>query len=253
MMRSDANPLSGIPPVVKNLLIINIAMYVLKIIGPMNMSQMDMDHLFGLHLIGSPLFKPWQLITHMFMHGSTWHLLGNMLGLYMLGARIEYRWGSQRFLVYYLVCGLGAALIYMGWQWFQIKDFLAMLTSAELEQVREMVLTNDLRGIEEAMVPGMTDVGAAWWIPMVGASGAIFGILIAFGMIYPNVELTVLLGFFPVPMKAKWFVILYGAFTLYMGIANNPGDNVAHFAHLGGMLVGFFLVRYWEKKHQHFY
>ena len=240
---------SGLPTVVKNLLIINGLVFLLKLVNPLRGSGIDLDTLLGLHFIGSPLFKPWQILTHMFMHGGFGHILLNMFGLLMLGPRVEYRWGSQRFLKYYLLCGLGSAALYMGWQWFGAREALESLSGADLASVRESVLRGEHEGMVYTFVdPSIQRVYDLWRVPMVGASGALFGVLVAFGMLYPNVELTTFVYFFPVNMKAKWFVIMYAVAELFSGVANVEGDNTAHFAHLGGLIAWFFLVRMYEKK-----
>jgi membrane associated rhomboid family serine protease len=202
-MRYDANPFAGLPVVVKNLLIINVIMFLLKWTGLGNFAGVSMDEHFGLVNFSSPYFRPWQLVTHMFMHGDLLHLAFNMLGLFMLGPPLEYKWGSQRFLTFYMLTGVGAALFYYGVN-FNVNYHL------------------------------------------VGASGAIYGVLLAFGMTFPNVEL--MMFPLPIPIKAKYFVLLYGGITVYQSLQSNPGDNVAHLAHLGGMVVGFLLIRLWRHR-----
>ncbi len=195
-----------LPPVIKNLLIINLIFYLAStIIG--DGAKEFMYRNFALFHYSSPLFKPWQFLTHMFMHGSFSHLLFNMLALWMFGNTIENYFGSKRFLIFYLICGLGAAGLYM-------------LTQTFMGPINPFV-------------------------PMVGASGAIFGLLFAFGYLFPN--MVVYVQFF-IPMKAKYFVAIYAALELYLGIGNSPGDNVAHFAHLGGMLIAFILMKIWNVK-----
>ena len=244
---------SGIPTVVKNLLIINGLVFLFTWVNSQRHFVGDLENLLGLHYITSPLFRPWQLITHMFMHGGIGHILLNMFGLLMLGPRVEYRWGSQRFLTYYLLCGLGSAALYMGWQWFGAREALETVTGEQLAYVREQVIA--YANNEPAF---HSDSAAAerifslWWVPMVGASGALFGILVAFGMLYPNVQLTTFVYFIPINMKAKYFVALYAAMELFSGVANVSGDNTAHFAHIGGLVAGFFLVRHYEKKNAFF-
>ena len=249
-MRYDTqgNMFTGLPTVVKNLLIINVLVFLFTWVNRSAHIIGDVETLFGLHYIGSPLFRPWQLLTHMFMHGGLWHILLNMFGLFMLGPRVEYRWGSQRFLTYYLLCGLGSAALYMGWQWFGAREALALASVEDLASVKRTVL----EGARDGLVYSFSDGDAQkvydlWRIPMVGASGALFGILVAFGMLYPNVELTTFVYFIPINMKAKWFVAMYAAMELFSGVANVAGDNTAHFAHIGGLMVGFFLVRMYEK------
>lgn len=244
----QGNMLGGLPTVVKNLLILNGLVFLFTMLDPLRGST-DLHTLLGLHFITSPLFKPWQVITHMFMHGGIWHIVLNMLGLFMLGPRVEYRWGSQRFFSYYLLCGLGSAALYMAWQWFGARDALATLSAADLGSVRETVV----QGAREHLVytfqdPAVQEVYDLWRVSMVGASGALFGVLVAFGMLYPNVELTTFVYFLPINMKAKWFVVMYGLAELTSGVARIEGDNTAHFAHLGGLVTGFFLVRLYERR-----
>ena len=159
------------------------------------------------------------------------HLLGNMFALWMFGSTIENTWGSKRFFVYYFVTGLGAAALYMGVQYFEYLS----LTRGLSDEVIQLAQQRDL--------PGYSAIWGFATSPVVGASGAVFGVLLAYGMTYPD---NLVYVYFAIPIKAKYFVALYGAMELYQGIANNPGDNVAHFAHLGGMLFGFVLIRIWK-------
>ncbi|MBP8823302.1 MAG: rhomboid family intramembrane serine protease [Flavobacteriales bacterium] len=267
-MNMYADPSSRLPVVVKNLLIINGLMLLLKIaMGTDLLGRSILDNWLGLHAIGSPDFKPWQVITHMFLHagpssGSNWywHILSNMFALFMFGGPIEHVMGPKRFLNYYLLCGLGAAALQLGVSYAETQPTMAELHALGIttEQVKSVVVASHISPDEantilyrlEASHPGSTDVvQALFWHyagVMVGASGAIFGILIAFGMLFPNVELMLL--FLPIPIKAKYFVALYGLFELFSGINQRSGDNVAHYAHLGGLIFGFFLIRYWRKK-----
>lgn len=240
---------SGLPTVVKNLLIINGLVFLFTWVNSTRHLTGDLEDLLGLHYITSPLFRPWQLLTHMFMHGGLWHILLNMFGLLMLGPRVEYRWGSQRFLTYYLLCGFGSAALYMGWLWFGAREALEMVSSVDLAFVRETVINGNREGLTALNDPAMLQVYDLWRTPMVGASGALFGILMAFGMLYPNVELTTFVYIIPINMRAKYFVALYALMELFSGVANVQGDNTAHFAHIGGLVAGFFLVRHYEKKH----
>ncbi len=263
--------LSNIPEVVKNLLIINVIMLLATMV--MESRGFDLTNFLGIHHYSSPDFKPYQLVTYMFMHGGFTHLFFNMFALYMFGKVLETFWGPKRFLLYYMVTGIGAAIINMLVQTYALSgmeeavnyyvqnptpsnfelfldsyggggnymQFIAEFTenaqnneyiAATIEKAQQMlVITRD--------------------VPTVGASGSVFGILLAFGMLFPNTQLMLLIP--PIPIKAKYFVIIYGAIELYSGISNNPGDNVAHFAHLGGMLFGFFLILYWKKDTTNFY
>ena len=257
MMRYNAsgNAFSGIPTVVKNLLILNGLVMLVKLTGIAGLSVPEFDDLFGLHFPGSPLFRPYQFLTHMFVHagpiapGDGWylHILLNMFGLYMFGPQVESRWGSQRFLVYYLLCGLGSALLYIGWLWYGAREHLAMLDTEQLAVLRDQFIQWTQNGtVSREITPDMAAIMRLWNEPMVGASGAIYGVLLAFGLLFPNVRLMML--FFPVPIKARYFVIIYALIELVSGLMNRAGDNVAHFAHLGGMVAGFLLLKWFERR-----
>lgn len=279
-----------LPPIVKNLIIINsimvFAQYVLGKFG------IDLSDYLGLHYWKSVYFKPWQYFTHMFMHGSyndvnatLTHLFSNMFALWMFGSILENVWGPKRFLTFYIVCGLGAAALHMGVLAYEYKVIEQAFTqyqhNATLDQfnlflgqrvklnmgnplsIQLYQILNDwnnapstdftnqsisaihqyLHGASESGVyfPGIYDEAT------VGASGAVFGILFAFGYLFPN---TLLYLYFLVPIKAKYVVAAYAVFELFAGIRNSAGDNVAHFAHLGGMLVGFILLKIWNKQNR---
>lgn len=228
----------GMPTVVKNLLIINGLFF----LATVSIKSLNLTELLGAFFWESRYFEPWQLITHMFMHGSLTHIFFNMFALWMFGTAIERIWGAKRFLIYYLITGLGAFALHYGiiaWEVASIKDQLSpdMIETVRL-QGRDLLLNNQNYTDEI-----LAQLNYLYNIPVVGASGAVFGILLAFGMMFPNTPLIFI--FFPVPIKAKYFVMLYGAFELFSGVANRPGDNVAHFAHLGGMLFGYILIKYW--------
>jgi len=239
------NPFAGLPVVVKNLLIINVIVFLIKFTGLGNIGGTDMDTWFGLHYFSSPLFKPWQLITHMFMHGSFMHLALNMLGLYMLAPPLEYKWGSQRFLTFYMVTGIGAALLYSGVhaiEYYQLADVVGAEGIALVKREGPALWA---QGQNYSDVD-LGRVNSIFNIPMVGASGAIYGVLLAFGMTFPNTEL--MMFPLPIPIKAKYFVLILGGISIYNTLQANPNDNVAHLAHLGGMLVGFILIRSWRTR-----
>ena len=208
---------SMMTPVVKNLVIINTIMLIATyIIGD------AMYEKLALFAFNSPFFKPWQFVTHMFMHGGFWHLFFNMYTLMIFGSVLENAWGSKKFLLFYMVTGLGAALCHDLVLYLQFQHFTAAGNAA--------AAANILR------------------IPTVGASGAIYGVLLGFGMLFPNAELRLLfLPFFP--LKAKWFVVIFGVIELLTGISGTS-DGVAHFAHLGGMLFGLLLILYWKKNNK---
>lgn len=237
------------PPVVKNLLIINVLVYVAMIM--LRSQDLDLTEYFGLHYWKSEAFYPHQLVTYMFMHSFTiTHLLFNMFAVWMFGKVLESVWGSKRFLIYYMVTGVGAGLIQLLVIYLRLMPLYNQLSPEDLSYITE----NGYQLLQEGKNftdPVAGKINLLLNVTTVGASGAVFGILLAFGMLFPNTELMLL--FPPIPIKAKWFVIGYGAIELYSGMANNAGDNVAHFAHLGGMLFGFFMIKYWQKNSNHFY
>ena len=239
---------SYLPEVVKILLIINALFFLGKIVLGSSFG-IDLDKLFGLHNWQSPDFRPHQLVTHLFMHGNFSHILFNMFALWMFGNQLENIWGGKRFLVYYMLTGFGAALLHLGVNQFQISMTEAQMS---IEQVNMVLVDgyNALQNGQNFVNPLMGNLNILYHTPTVGASGAVFGLLLAFGMLFPN---TLIYLYFAIPIKAKYFVAAYGAIELWLGLQNNPGDNVAHFAHLGGMLFGYLLIKYWKKNSQHFY
>ena len=230
---------SHLPEVVKNLLIINGLFFLATI--TLDGMGFDMYRFFGLHQFQSADFMPHQLVTHLFMHGNFTHLFFNMFALWMFGKVLENVWGGKRFLIYYMITGLGAAAIHLCVSQYQIFE-LSNKFPQFLELAKEgMYNSQNLNSIR------LTQLVST---PTVGASGAVFGVLLAFGMLFPNALLYI---YFAIPVKAKYFVIFYGLLELYAGISNNPADNVAHFAHLGGMIFGFLLIKYWRKNSNTFY
>jgi membrane associated rhomboid family serine protease len=186
---------------------------------------------------------PIQILTHMFMHGNFWHLFFNMFALYMFGGILENVWGPKRFFIYYMVCGLGAAFVHETVIMFQYSKLMNIISPDQLQ----MVLNDGTAYFNEGKVftnETMKSLQMLLNVPTVGASGAIFGVLLAFGVLFPNTQLMLL--FPPIPIKAKYFVIGYGAIELGLAIMQ-PGSNIAHAAHLGGMLFGYLLIRYWRK------
>ena len=239
----------NIPEAVKNLLIINVLMFLITlVIGE------HLTYILGLFYIESPLFEPYQIVSHMFMHGGFTHLLFNMFALWMFGSILEQVWGPKRFLIYYFVTGLGAAVLHQFVIWIEIQNLLSGLTPEDAAFYLQKVRTEGAEIITQNQNYSAEILGklnGLMNIPVVGASGAVFGLLLAFGMLFPNTQLMLL--FFPVPIKAKYFVILYGALELFLGFSRFQGDNVAHFAHLGGMLFGFILIKMWQKNRSNFY
>ena len=236
-----------LPEVIKNLLIINGLFFLATI--TLDGMGFDMYRFFGLHQFQSPDFMPHQLVTHLFMHGNFTHLFFNMFALWMFGKVLENVWGGKKFLIYYMITGLGAAAIHLGVSQYEIMSLQAQISSNDLNTILNEG-GNILTGGQNYTNPIMGKLNLLIHTPTVGASGAVFGVLLAFGMLFPNALLYIYLA---IPIKAKYFVILYGLLELYAGISNNPADNVAHFAHLGGMIFGFLLIKYWRKNSNTFY
>lgn len=231
-----------LPEVVKNLLIIN-GLFFLATLA-LQSRGVDLSNVFALHQFQSPDFKPHQLITHMFMHADFTHLLFNMFALWMFGKTLENMWGGKRFLTYYMITGFGAALIYIGYLQFQIN---VISSNIDLETYNRLIIEGNqlLDNGKNYLDPILGKLNLLINIPMLGASGAVYGLLLAFGMLFPN---SLIYLYFAIPIKAKYFVGGIGVLALISGIGNNPGDNVAHFAHLGGMIFGIILLKYWKKK-----
>lgn len=264
--------LANIPPVVKNLIIINVLFMIATwVLEGMGINLVDM---FGMHYPASEKFRLHQIFTYMFMHGGFTHILFNMFALYMFGRVLESVWGPKRFLIYYLVTGIGAILLqifvnYLEFNTIQntieafnntpspeiLDHFVNKYLPQSSVQVRDFVTSwyddpTNTAYAQEGLNLMQRILELKMDVPTVGASGAVFGVLLAFGMLFPNTQLMLL--FPPIPIKAKYFVMGYGAIELYLGFTNS-GGSIAHFAHLGGMLFGFILIKYWNKKSNKFY
>ena len=238
---------SQLPEVVKNLLIINGLLFLATI--TLENYGINLTKLLALHQFQSDDFMPHQLITHFFMHANFTHLFFNMFALWMFGKILENVWGEKRFLIYYMFTGIGAATLHLGISQYEILNLQSKLNPSDLNIILENG-KNILEGNQNYSNQIMGKLNLLINTPTVGASGAVFGILLAFGMLFPN---TLLYIYLAIPIKAKYFVIIYGLLELYLGLSNNPADNVAHFAHLGGMLFGFILLKYWKKNNTQFY
>ena len=213
------NFISQIPTVTKNLVAINILMFIATLTN-----ENFMVANFAMFYPASPFFKPWQILTHMFMHGGFWHIFFNMYSLLMFGSILERSLGPKKFLIFYFVTGLGAAALHTGVVWMQARVFIA---NGAVNAYQALLMT-----------------------PTLGASGAIYGVLIGFAMLYPQAQL--MLIFPPIPVKAKWLAVIFAVIELFSGI-NGIQDGVAHFAHLGGMLFGWLLIRWWRKHGKLYY
>ena len=241
-MQQSANFLGNIPTVTKNLIIINLLLWIASVA----MTRLDMVGMFGLYYPAAKNFRLYQLITYMFMHGSFAHIFFNMFAVYMFGRVLESSvWGPKRFLLYYMITGIGAGLIQILVAYIRIKSVESGLGAEAIAMVyREGadIMKQNLQYTHSMY----RQLNLLINTPTVGASGAVFGILLAFGMFFPNIPLYIIP--FPFPIKAKYMVIGYGAIELFAGFANFSFDNIAHFAHLGGMLFGIILILFWRKK-----
>lgn len=221
----------NIPTITKNLLIINllafVAMYIVN--GALGI---DLNNIFGLHFFMASDFQIYQLVTYMFMHANFEHILFNMFALWMFGCVVENVWGPKKFLFYYIFCGIGAGMLQ------EVAQFFSVYVELNAQQPLSMVQAIGIMSQLSMQLNGLTTVGA---------SGAIYSILLAFGMLFPNERIFIFP--LPIPIKAKWFVIGYAGIELFSALAT-PGDHVAHLAHLGGMIFGFFLIRYWRNHPQ---
>lgn len=233
---------SSIPPVVKNLLIINILVWFFMAIIPA--ADQVLNKYLALYYFSSPAFQPYQLFTYMFLHGNFMHLFFNMFALFIFGKTIEMAMGSARFLFYYVTCGICAALVQMGVFAIYIHNLEGLMPADVVQQVVEQGYGILQRGYNYTD-PDCAALNAFINTPMVGASGAIYGVLLAFGFLFPNIP--VYLFFIPVPIKSKWLIIGYFVIELLYGVSGSA-DGVAHFAHLGGMIFGFLILLYWRKK-----
>jgi membrane associated rhomboid family serine protease len=225
------SPFANIPQVTKNLLIINVIFFIATyVLG----QHFDMVQNLSAFYFNSPWFRPWQVITYMFMHGGFQHIFFNMFALFMFGPMVESTLGSKRFFNYYFITGIGALVLHMFVQALEIHAITGTFTIANPADQSSF-----LQYGERAQ-----ELYNLYYVPILGASGAIFGILVAFGVLFPNLEMMIM--FIPVPIKAKYVVIGYVVIELFSGVGRFSGDSVAHFAHLGGALFGFILLKIWR-------
>lgn len=211
----------NLPAAVKNIIIINIMVMIMT-----SLNEDFMYEKFALFYPTSPFYHWWQPLTHMFMHGGFWHLFFNMYTLFIFGTHLERIWGTRKFLLFYFVTGIGAAAVHTGVEWLQVQNWMAAAADGSLAAQNAIHMLK------------MT--------PTVGASGAIYGVLMGYAMLYPDSVLTLI--FPPISMKAKWFVLVFAAIELLTGVTGT-GGGIGHFAHLGGLIFGFILIWYWKKRH----
>ncbi|WP_316768982.1 rhomboid family intramembrane serine protease [Pedobacter frigiditerrae] len=238
----------NIPPVVKNLIIINIIFYAATWV--FKAQGLDLADLLGAHYFDSPKFQVWQPITYMFMHSDKdiMHIIFNMFGLYMFGSILENHYGAKRFINFYLITGLGAIFL----QWVVQAFELYQITGSIVDNGRMQLdlLAKGQYNPEVFSNAQASNISSVYFGTMVGASGAVFGVMTAFAVLYPNLEL--MLMFIPFPVKAKYFIPGYIVLELYLGVSRIEGDTVAHFAHLGGALIGYILVKLWKNKNTYY-
>ena len=228
MSQYRQSPFANLTPVVKNLLIINIIFFIATYILQ---NQFDMVRWLSVFYFDSPFFRPWQVVSYMFLHASIEHIFFNMFALFMFGPILEYSLGSKRFFNLYFICGIGAIAL----QW--------VVQAIEIHQlIGSFVVHKDTTASPEVI----TKIGDIYDSPILGASGAIFGVLVAFATLYPNMEM--LIFFIPIPVKAKYVISVYIIYEIYSSIRQTSGDNVAHLAHIGGAIFGFILIKYWGTK-----
>lgn len=258
-------------PAAKNILIINGIIFILSDFVGLRSYIIES---FGMRYFHSENFQPYQILTYMWVHGGFGHLFSNMFSVLIFAPILERVWGSKKFLIYYLATGIGAGILYSGINYYENYSFEVKVKSYEQnpspESFRKLVLNNSseyynqlydfIDSYEQNPSSSNDNLSIAYAndllkvksdVPMVGASGAVFGILLAFAMLFPNMELMLL--FLPIPVKAKYLVLVYGIYELWSEINRMPGDNVAHFAHLGGMLIGYLILKYWKRKYGTFY
>ncbi len=212
--------LSSLPPVTKNLIIINVIIFLASLIN-----EDFMISTFALFYPTSPFFRWWQVVTHMFMHGGFWHIFFNMYTLLIFGCVVERIIGSRKFLLFYFICGFGAVALHLGVEYLQMQSFMSKAAEGSTSAIQQ--------------------IEALKYTPTVGASGAIYGVLMGYAMLFPESKMTLL--FPPVTLSAKWMVVVFAAIELFTGVTGLAG-SIAHFAHLGGMLIGWLMILWWRKR-----
>ncbi|CAM1344096.1 rhomboid family intramembrane serine protease [Tenacibaculum amylolyticum] len=222
---------------IKHLIIINVIMYFVP-----QLMGMDLTNIFALHFPKNEHFGIWQYVTHMFMHGGPYHLLFNMYALWAFGTPLEQMWGRNKFIFFYFSAGIGAGLIYTLVNYYQFNSALNILLESGITKNEVFELLDPTKVYKDV---NLQTVNALYNTPAVGASGAVYGVLVAFGMAFPNAKLALI--FFPVPVAAKYFIPLIIFGDLFFGVTKYSIGNIAHFAHIGGALIGFIIAWYWKK------
>jgi len=237
--------MNNITGAIKHLIIINVILFV----GPQFM-KLDFSNLLALHFPKNEHFGIWQYITHMFMHGSFGHILFNMYGLWAFGSPLEKMWGKNKFIFFYFSAGIGAGLVYTLVNYYQFNEIYNLFINAGLQQseiitILESAKTNDLRVIEYITQEQFNSIIGLYNAKAVGASGAVYGVLVAFGMYFKDAKLALI--FLPIPIAAKYFIPILIAIDVFFGMTDYSIGNIAHFAHIGGAIIGFIIAWYWKK------
>lgn len=233
-----------LPQVTKNIILLNIMFFVATLV--LQYQGINLTASFGAHYVNSPLFQPFQIVTHFFMHGGFLHILFNMYLFAILGAYLEHIWGPKRFFIFYIATALGAFALYNILGVYEISQLKSAIISEgfSLDDVNRWIITNNREELLASNSGVVLQYASLSFTPMVGASGAIFGVMTAFAILFPNTEFRL---FFAVPVKAKYFVAAYFLIEVFLSFQNNPNDNTAHLAHVGGAIVGAIIVLIWRK------
>lgn len=237
--------MNNITDAIKHLIIINVILFV----GPQFL-KLDFSNLLALHFPKNEHFGIWQYITHMFMHGSFGHILFNMYGLWAFGSPLEKMWGKNKFMFFYFSAGIGAGLIYTLVNYYQFNGIYNLFVNAGLDQseiitILERAKTTDIRVIEHITQEQFNRIIGLYNAKAVGASGAVYGVLVAFGMYFKDAKLALI--FLPIPIAAKYFIPILIAIDVFFGMTDYSIGNIAHFAHIGGAIIGFMIAWYWKK------
>jgi membrane associated rhomboid family serine protease len=236
--------LNNLPQVTKNIILLNIMFFLATLI--LQTKGIDLTANLGAHYVNSPLFKPYQIVTHFFMHGGFFHILFNMYLFAILGAYLEQIWGPKRFFIFYMATALGAFALYNVMGVYEIQQLKALIIKDgfNLNEVNQLIINDNRDGLMATNSQAVVNYASQSFTPIVGASGAIFGVMAAFAILFPNTEFRL---YFAIPVKAKYFVAAYFLIEVYLSFQNNANDNTAHLAHVGGAIVGAIIVLFWRK------
>ena len=236
--------LNNLPQVTKNIILLNIMFFLATVV--LQTQGIDLTASLGAHVVNTPLFKPFQIVTHFFMHGGFFHILFNMYLFAILGAYLEHIWGPKRFFIFYISTALGAFALYNIMGVIDVMELKAMIIDQgfSISEINQLIINNDRDALLATNSAAVIGYAQESFTPMVGASGAIFGVMAAFAILFPNTEFRL---YFAIPVKAKYFVAAYFLIEVYLSFQNNANDSTAHLAHVGGAIVGAIIVLFWRK------